>query len=118
MFQCNILSERRNEGSVPLIGKERYLPHRLKARFLKKFDGDSLTSYLQCMTVADLKQLPVAERLRLVEDLWDTIAEETSPITLSSEQKAELDHRLDAMEENPKQGVSWTIVRDRILGSL
>ena len=70
------------------------------------------------MTVADLKQLPVAERLRLVEDLWDTIAEETSPIMLSSEQKAELDHRLDAMEENPKQGVSWNIVRDRILGSL
>lgn len=70
------------------------------------------------MTVAELKQLPLAERLQLVEDLWDTIAEEPSAITLSSEQKAELDKRLDALETDPKAGTAWHLVRERILERL
>jgi putative addiction module component (TIGR02574 family) len=45
-----------------------------------------------------LKQLPVDERIRLVEDLWDSIAVDQSAIPLSSEQKEELDRRLDSYE--------------------
>ena len=45
-----------------------------------------------------LKNLPVHERIRLVEDLWDSIASDQNSISLSSAQKAELDKRLDAYE--------------------
>jgi putative addiction module component (TIGR02574 family) len=51
-----------------------------------------------------LKQLSVDERIRLVEDLWDSIAVDQSAIPLSSEQKSELDRRLDAYETDGNSG--------------
>lgn len=51
-----------------------------------------------------LKQLSVDERIRLVEDLWDSIAVDQSAIPLSSEQKTELDRRLDAYEADGNPG--------------
>ncbi|MHB8549304.1 MAG: addiction module protein [Thermoplasmataceae archaeon] len=48
-------------------------------------------------------QLPLDERIRLVEDLWDSIAADQQALRLTPEQKAELDRRLDAYEidQNP-----------------
>lgn len=43
-----------------------------------------------------LRQLPLAERLNLVEDLWDSIAVEEGILSLTPGQKAALDRRLDA----------------------
>lgn len=51
-----------------------------------------------------LKNLPVDERIRLVEDLWDSIASDQRSIPLSSAQKAELDKRLDAYEVTEHPG--------------
>jgi putative addiction module component (TIGR02574 family) len=51
-----------------------------------------------------LKQLPVDERIRLVEDLWDSIAADQSAIPLSSEQIEELDRRLDSYEADDDSG--------------
>lgn len=53
---------------------------------------------------SNLKQLPVDERIRLVEDLWDSIASDQSSLSLTSEQKAELDKRLDAYEASKVPG--------------
>jgi len=43
-----------------------------------------------------LKNLPVEERIRIVEDLWDSIARDQTALPLTEDQKAELDRRLDA----------------------
>ena len=51
-----------------------------------------------------LQQLPVQERLRLVEDLWDSIAADEHAVPLTDEQKAELDRRLDAYETDGRPG--------------
>jgi len=51
-----------------------------------------------------LKQLPVEERIKLVEDLWDSIAADQTALPLTVEQKAELDRRLDAYEFDKNQG--------------
>jgi len=51
-----------------------------------------------------LKQLPVDERIRLVEDLWDSIAVDQSAIPLTSEQIEELDRRLDSYEVDGDSG--------------
>ncbi len=45
-----------------------------------------------------LYEIPLEERIQLVEDLWDSIADEQSALPLTPEQKAELDRRLDAYE--------------------
>jgi putative addiction module component (TIGR02574 family) len=51
-----------------------------------------------------LKQLPVEERIKLVEDLWDSIAADQQALQLTAEQKAELDRRLDAYEIDKNRG--------------
>ncbi len=66
-------------------------------------------------TFEDLKQLPVSEKIQIFEDLWVSIAAETSPIGLSPQHIAELDRRLDALEENPGHGTPWSAVREKIL---
>jgi len=53
---------------------------------------------------AKLKQLSVEERIRLVEDLWDSIAADQQALPLTVEQKVELDKRLDAYEIDKNQG--------------
>ncbi len=70
------------------------------------------------LAINDLKQLPVGERIQLVEDLWDSIVEDSSGIGLSPEHIAELDRRLDALEAQPAAGTPWEIARERILASL
>ncbi len=49
-------------------------------------------------------QLPVDERIKLVEDLWDSIAADQQALRLTPEQKAELDQRLDAYEIDKSRG--------------
>jgi putative addiction module component (TIGR02574 family) len=63
---------------------------------------------------ADILSLSVPERIQLVEDIWDTIAEVPEAVGLSDQQKAELDRRLAAYHQNPDEGSPWGMVRERI----
>lgn len=51
-----------------------------------------------------LRELPIQERIRLVEELWDSIAQDREELSISEEQKAELDRRLDAYEADGIKG--------------
>ncbi len=51
-----------------------------------------------------LSKLPVDERIKLVEELWDSIAADQKALPLTDEQKAELDRRLDAYEADGNRG--------------
>ncbi len=53
---------------------------------------------------SNFKQLPVDERIRLVEDLWDSIAFDQNSLPLTSDQKAELDARLGTYEATNEPG--------------
>jgi putative addiction module component (TIGR02574 family) len=53
-----------------------------------------------------LKNLPVEDRIRIVEDLWDSIARDQSALPLTTDQVAELDRRLDAFEVDGSLGRS------------
>jgi putative addiction module component (TIGR02574 family) len=53
---------------------------------------------------AKLRELPVEERIKLVEDLWDSIAEDRKALPVTREQKAELDRRLEAYEIDKNRG--------------
>jgi putative addiction module component (TIGR02574 family) len=61
----------------------------------------------------DILNLTVAERIELIGDIWDTIAEVPEAVALTDDQKAELDKRLDAHQKNPTAGAPWPVVRDR-----
>jgi putative addiction module component (TIGR02574 family) len=53
---------------------------------------------------ANLRDLPISERIRLVEDLWDSIAADQSALPLTDAQRLELDRRLDAYESDGNPG--------------
>ena len=52
----------------------------------------------------NLKDLPTAEKVRLVEDLWDSIASNQESLPLTPEQRDELDRRLSAFEADGDTG--------------
>ncbi len=69
-------------------------------------------------TIHDLKSLPVAQRLEVVEAVWNSIAEDPTPVALSEEQRAELDRRLEAYKANPEDVLTWNQVLEQLRGRL
>lgn len=65
--------------------------------------------------LSDVLELPIAQRLRLVEAIWDSIAAAPEGLDLTDAQRAELDRRLEEYEKNPDAGSPWPEVRARIL---
>jgi putative addiction module component (TIGR02574 family) len=63
-----------------------------------------------------IDQLSVAQRMLLVEEIWDSIAEEEGEIPLTEAQRRDLQRRLAAYEANPKAGSSWEEVKARLQG--
>jgi putative addiction module component (TIGR02574 family) len=63
----------------------------------------------------ELKKMSIAERILVVEDIWDNIAQESESIILTDSQKEELDRRLALYRSNPNMGSSWDEVKQRIL---
>jgi putative addiction module component (TIGR02574 family) len=51
-----------------------------------------------------IDRLSLDERLRLVEDIWDSIAAEAEALPIPQSHKDELDRRLAAYEQNPTAG--------------
>jgi len=62
-----------------------------------------------------IERLSIAERLALVEELWDSIAADTP---LTDAQRAELDRRLADHEANPYDVVSWEDIQSSITARL
>jgi len=53
-----------------------------------------------------IQALPIKDRSKLVEDLWDSIAAEQDKLPLTSAQKRELDERLDEYELDGNPGTA------------
>lgn len=60
-----------------------------------------------------LFRLGRAERLQLVEDLWDSIAREEPPMPLSDAKWDELRRRKERFLQHPSSGQTWEEVRQR-----
>jgi putative addiction module component (TIGR02574 family) len=65
----------------------------------------------------EAKKLSIAERINLVEEIWDSIAEENGCFELNEAQKQELDRRLDSYRANPSRGRTWEEIRSEFLKS-
>lgn len=67
------------------------------------------------ITATDVLALSIPERIQLVEDIWDTIANEPAEIELTEEEKKIIDERLEAYHRNPDLGSPWEDVYKRIV---
>lgn len=66
------------------------------------------------MLAEDLKKLSKSEKLLLINDLWDEIADNEDDFTLSEETKKLLDQRYAAFKANLDQGRPWQEVKKEI----
>jgi len=73
-----------------------------------------MQSNTNAIPLAEISKLSVAERIQLVEDIWDTIAAEPESLSLTEAQKQELDRRLEAYYQDPEAGVSWEELKAKI----
>ncbi len=58
--------------------------------------------------------LSPAEKLQLVEDLWDDLAATPAAVPVHDWQKEELDRRKANLTANPASGLSWDEVKRRV----
>lgn len=61
--------------------------------------------------IAEILQLSVAERVQIVEDIWDSISNSPDELPLSETEKAELDKRLESYRQNPNEGIEWETLK-------
>jgi putative addiction module component (TIGR02574 family) len=60
----------------------------------------------------------LAEKLQLVEDLWDEIAQDAVAQPVSPELERELQQAMEEYRLNPEEGESWESVKLEILRRL
>jgi len=65
-----------------------------------------------------IRDLPLDERLRLVEDIWDSIAEEQEALPISEAQRRALDKRLETYRLTNDRGVPAAEAIERIRAEL
>lgn len=59
------------------------------------------------MSLQEIMNLSVPEKILLVEKLWDSIAEDTSRQPMPDWKKKLIEERLDEHKRNPDSGTSW-----------
>jgi putative addiction module component (TIGR02574 family) len=58
-----------------------------------------------------IDRLSVAERLRLVQEIWDSITAEVETLEIPRSHKDELDRRIATDEANPRDGSTWEQIK-------
>jgi putative addiction module component (TIGR02574 family) len=64
----------------------------------------------------EIRCLPIPVRVRLADQIWDSVVEDGASFELTGAQKAELDRRLAAQETTPNLESTWEEVKKRLLG--
>ena len=62
-----------------------------------------------------IDRLSVAERIVLVQKIWDSIAADAHRVPLTEAQRQELERRADDDDANPEDTVPWEQVRAQAL---
>lgn len=64
----------------------------------------------------DLRSLPVSERLRMLDEIWESLSDtEKDALPLEEWQREELDRRLADLDAGRDTAEAWEIVRRRLL---
>ena len=72
---------------------------------------------MKTLSIADVLELPIQERIRLVELIWDSSAAIPEAVEISPELRADLELRLKEFEANPDAGYSWEQVKAHLKDS-
>ncbi|MEL6157931.1 MAG: addiction module protein [Cyanobacteria bacterium J06554_11] len=62
----------------------------------------------------DIEKISIADRMQLVEMLWDSILANPERLPVTDEQKQALDVRFAKHQLHPEEGSSWEDVKKRL----
>ncbi len=62
----------------------------------------------------EILKLSVEERIRIAEEIWETVVADQAAVPVTQAQKDELDRRLDDLARNPDAGRSWEEFRSEL----
>ena len=65
-----------------------------------------------------IKKLSIPERILIVEDIWDSISLSNEELSLTKNQKVELNRRMNDYNHNKLNGSDWQSVKKRIESKL
>ena len=62
----------------------------------------------------DVSNLTVAERIILVEEIWDSIVAQGESFEITEAQRKELDLRVESREGSQESGTSWEELKSKL----
>jgi len=65
------------------------------------------------VSAAEALELPIPERIQLVTEIWDSIAEVPEKIELTPSTRKLLAKRLEEFRANPESGSPWSEIKKR-----
>ena len=77
--------------------------------YVSAYSNNSMSVILE-----EALKLPVAERRRLADDLYESIESSPEAFRLTPEQEAELDRRIEYSRLHPDDAVPWEEVREKL----
>lgn len=70
---------------------------------------------MENVNISDVFQLPIEERIRLAQAIWDSVASSPDQVPLTASQVRELDRCYAEYLDDPDEGSSWSEVKARLL---
>lgn len=69
---------------------------------------------MQPLLTVDIEEISIADRMQLVDALWESILASPESLPVTDAQKQLLDKRLEQHQQNPNDGSSWQTVKERL----
>lgn len=82
---------------------------------MKRFCVTAKLLGMESLTLNDINNRSIDERVQLAQALWDSIPEDKEGISLNINQRQELGRRLVDYKNNPDIGDTWENVKKGIL---
>jgi putative addiction module component (TIGR02574 family) len=75
-----------------------------------------MTTMTPTIDMDTIRKLSVADRLKLIDAIWETLADKDADIPVSAPAKAEMERRARELRENPESALSHDEVMDWLRG--
>ena len=63
-----------------------------------------------------IDRMSIEDRLRLIEEIWESLSPSADELPLPESHRQELDRRLAAADADPQAGLTWEEVKARLRG--
>jgi len=68
-------------------------------------------SYSECMSIAEVRKLPLREKFQILEAIWDDLSTQLEDMDVSPAVRELLDNRLERIENGATEVHDWDTVK-------